>query len=401
MSIPGRQRLFYLAGAVLAAAFIPLLFLPALNGPHLPLFLLCFSLAGAAYLVGISQLGRSPVPQGVLWGAAVLARLVLLGTVLSLSDDVYRYLWDGHLLVQGISPYAWQVNASALDAFATPLRQLVNHPEMASPYLPAAQAYFWLLERITPQQALTHRMAAMLLDLLTGLVIRTLLVRLRLNPGAVIVYLWNPLLMVEFAGSAHVDALMLFLGMAAWAFVFAEKKWRWVSVAAAGAGCPHQGTAPVFRIPVAAPLGNRRGCPGWHPHCGGPGRLCRRGGMGLWPCSGWPRPAGRHPHLCPLLAVQLRAAVQPGRQPAGLECRGCRPCVQDCRRPADGNRPGGQRNQGLEAGSGWAGQPGGQACPAAPIPASRRGLPAALAHRPSLVCHLCASAAAVFHPGRG
>ena len=229
MSIPGSQRMIYLAGLALAAAFIPLLFLPALNGPYLPLFLLCFSLAAAAYLLGMSQLRRTPIPQGVLWGAAVLARLVLLGTVLSLSDDVYRYLWDGHLLLQGINPYAQTVSAPILDAYATPLRQLVNHPGMATPYLPAAQGYFWLLEGIAPQQALTHRAAAMLLDLLTGLVIRYLLLRLRLNPAAVIVYLWNPLLMVEFAGSGHVDALMLFLGMAGWAFVFAENKWRRVS----------------------------------------------------------------------------------------------------------------------------------------------------------------------------
>ena len=229
MSIPVGQKRFYLAGLVMAAAFTPLLFLPGLRGPYLPVFLLCFSLAGAAYIVGILQLRRSPFTPGVLWGAAVLARLVLLGTVVSLSDDVYRYLWDGHLLQQGVSPYALPVSASALDAFATPLRQLVNHREMASPYLPAAQAYFWLLDSIVPQQVKLHQASAMLLDLLTGLVIYYLLLRLRLNPGAVIVYLWNPLLMVEFAGSAHLDALMLFLGMAAWAFVFAGRKWRWVS----------------------------------------------------------------------------------------------------------------------------------------------------------------------------
>ena len=184
-------------------------------GEHLPFFLVCFSLVGVAYLLAIRKISRSPFSVCTIWIIAILARLILLGTSPSLSDDVYRYLWDGHLLHQGISPYAEPVNSPKLDAHSTPLRQNVNNAEMASPYLPMAQAYFWFIEWIAPQQVKAYQLAATLFDLLTGLMILQLLLRLKLNPSAVLIYLWNPLVIVEFAHSAHVDAWMVFFSMLA------------------------------------------------------------------------------------------------------------------------------------------------------------------------------------------
>ena len=169
-------------------------------------------------------MNRNAIPLQIIWIVAILARLILLGTNPSLSDDVYRYIWDGHLLHQNINPYAEPVNSVQLDAFTTTLRENVNHPEMASPYLPVAQAYFWLIEWLAPQQVKAFQVGAVVLDLLTALLIQKLLTRLQLKPASVLLYLWNPLVIIEFAHGAHVDALMVFLIMLAWYAFLTERK---------------------------------------------------------------------------------------------------------------------------------------------------------------------------------
>ena len=150
---------------------------------------------------------------------AVLFRVALLfSTPPTLSDDVYRYMWDGHLLNAGTNPYAYRVDSPALDPLTTPFRSLVNHNWMASPYLPVAQIYFAGVAAIAPGSALTLQAAALLLDLLTGLIVIDLLRRLGLPATHALIYLWNPLTIVESAHSAHVDSLMICLMMAAlWA----------------------------------------------------------------------------------------------------------------------------------------------------------------------------------------
>jgi alpha-1,6-mannosyltransferase len=223
------QKVAFLAGSGLLCTFLPYLFLPRLTGEYLPVFLVSFSLAGALYLLAIRKLSHSSFTVHTIWIVAILARLIVLGTTPSLSNDVYRYLWDGHLLHQGINPYSEPVNSPKLDTYSTPLRLSVNHSEMASPYLPVAQAYFWVIEWLAPQQVKAYQFAAMLFDLLTGILIYQILSRLRLNPSAVLIYLWNPLVIVEFSHSAHVDAWMLFLFMLAFYVTFSFPKERFAS----------------------------------------------------------------------------------------------------------------------------------------------------------------------------
>jgi len=126
---------------------------------------------------------------------------------------------------------------------------------MASPYLPAAQALFAAVYRLAPDSPLAFQVAAGLFDLLTGWLVADLLRRLGLPRARALIYLWNPLVVVEFAHGAHVDALMICLMMAAlWSLVVARRRETpptTFSVVALAAATLTKGL-PALLLPVVA-----------------------------------------------------------------------------------------------------------------------------------------------------
>ena len=249
MNATNQGRTIKIAGIVLLITFIPLPFLSSLRGENLVVFLLCYSLAGTAYVFALIRLELTSISLRFVWVVAIIVRLILLATTPTLSDDSYRYMWDGHLLSQGINPYAEVVNSPSLNQFDTSFRPLVNHPWMSTPYLPAAQGFFWLVEQITPQKVITYQVAAVIFDLLTGLLVQFLLARLRLQRKAVLIYLWNPLVIFEFAQGAHIDAMMMFLTMLAWVFVLSSGKKKLLSPIILSLATLTKGL-PVFIAPL-------------------------------------------------------------------------------------------------------------------------------------------------------
>ena len=205
---------------LMAACFVGLTLLPDLRGPNTPLFLLLFLAAAGGYIFEILLLKRDHLSLKSIFGFAILFRLILLFSSPSLSDDVYRYIWDGYLLNRGINPYQFPVNSPALDAFTTPLRSLVNHSWMATPYQPVAQLVFGAVEWIMPQSPKAFQLTALVFDLLAGWLLSDLLGRFGLPKKNVLIYLWNPLVIIEFAHGAHIDSLMIFLTLlAVWLLV--------------------------------------------------------------------------------------------------------------------------------------------------------------------------------------
>ncbi len=219
--------------------------LPALYGPHLRDFILLYFAAFAPYLMAIFLVTRTSLPHlhtersrsahtptlsspphtptlssfplipTLILLFAVLFRLPVLTTHPALSTDVYRYIWDGRVQNAGLNPYANRVDSSALDPLDTPNRARVNNPNMASPYLPVAQIVFAVIYRLAPESAGAFQVAAVLFDLLTGALIMLTLKKLGQPAEWALIYLWNPLVVVEFAHSAHVDAMMGLLMVAA------------------------------------------------------------------------------------------------------------------------------------------------------------------------------------------
>ena len=206
-----KNTLWIVLGVVQTAVFASTLPFPPAQGLAIQQFLVIYSTTFVIYLFAVKLLRKQAPPGFVLWGGALLFRLLLLTTSPRLSDDLYRYIWDGHLSNLGINPFAERVDAAVLDAFEIPERKLINNAWMASPYLPGAQLLFAAVTRIAPRSPLALQTVMVLLDLLAGFILVGILRSVNAHPKWVLLYLWNPLVIFEFAHGAHVDALMIVL----------------------------------------------------------------------------------------------------------------------------------------------------------------------------------------------
>ena len=202
-----------LAGTTLAAAFGGMLWLGDLFHA-VGWFVVLFALASAAYAVAVGWVLRRPPASrwalGGILGAALLFRLLLLPSAPTLSTDLYRYLWDGRLAVAGVSPYRHPPNAPEVAAFRDALvYPRLNHIGWRTIYPPGAQLVFAALAGLRPSSVIGMKLVILVADLLTiGLLLGWL--RALGRPAAwVLVYAWHPLVVVEFAGSGHLDALVL------------------------------------------------------------------------------------------------------------------------------------------------------------------------------------------------
>ena len=206
-----------LGGGGLVAACLALARVPNLvEAPRT--FLVLFALAFAAYALGAVALQRVPGRRalGLVLLVAGACRLVLLPAPPTLSTDAYRYVWDARVARAGFSPWAYPATAPELAALRDQaIYPRLNHPGWRSLYPPGAQAFFGAVHALLPDSALAMKAALALAELATLAALVWLLAALGLPLARAAIYAWNPLVLVEVWGSAHLDALaMLFIVLA-------------------------------------------------------------------------------------------------------------------------------------------------------------------------------------------
>jgi hypothetical protein len=149
---------------------------------------------------------------------AMAMRLAVLRVEPALSDDIWRYLWDGRVLAHGMNPYAHAPADTALTALRDALvHPHVNHPELRTIYPPLAEAGFGIVALVAP--GITGMKCWILLhDLALVGVLLWWCARRGATAATAIAYAWNPLVVLEYAGNGHHDPTgLLWLALAlAW-----------------------------------------------------------------------------------------------------------------------------------------------------------------------------------------
>jgi hypothetical protein len=167
-------------------------------------------LAVLLYMGEKEQLQLSP---GAILSLGLACRLLFLFQSPRLSDDIYRYLWDGLQILHGNNPYSLTPATSvAFDAWSTTILKKVNHPHLFTAYPPAAQIIFAAGAALA-KDYVGLKVILVTLDMSACAVIVKLLRTMNLPTWRAALYAWHPLPIIEIAGSGHIDgaALLFFL----------------------------------------------------------------------------------------------------------------------------------------------------------------------------------------------
>ena len=230
-----RGAILVAAGAVLSACTLFWASASGLTGRvavHIAVY-------GAAFFAYVCALAASRGLAGrrlaLAFALAIAWRIALVPTPPQLSEDLYRYLWEGRVQSLGGNPYLREDRASA-EKWAPARDELWRL--MANKSYSAVYPPLWQLAA-RAVVAVSHSVAAMKAFLVAcevGIwaVLLALLRRRGLPPSRLLVVAWSPLALVEVAFGGHNDTLgLLFLCLALLALDSGRPA---LSAAAAGLG---------------------------------------------------------------------------------------------------------------------------------------------------------------------
>lgn len=198
----------WLLAAVLVAGYVVLgTLIP--DRDHWPYFVVLALLLGIGML-GAWKWGRWSLAQVLV--AAVLMRIAVFWLPPTLSDDAYRYVWDGVVQAEGINPYRYAPEDTAL-AFLhdEPMYEQLNSGSYYSVYPPVSQMLFWVGSLAYERGGWLHSYYLIKL-LLVLLEMGAVVVLARMvEPPMLVLYAWNPLVVLSSAGQAHSESAFVFL----------------------------------------------------------------------------------------------------------------------------------------------------------------------------------------------
>lgn len=191
-------------------------------GSHLAVYGLAF----VAYLVALHAASRGLSARGLrlALGLAALWRLALVLAPPLLSDDIYRYVWEGRIQLHGGNPYDWadRPEGPKWTALRDVTWESVNHKEYTAIYPPLWQMA--ALGVVTVSDSVTAMKAFLVsCELLSWWPLAALLRRHGLPPARLLVTAWSPLAIVEIAGSGHNESFGLLLMVFSLAALEAER----------------------------------------------------------------------------------------------------------------------------------------------------------------------------------
>lgn len=184
-------------------------------GADLPRHVALALAAGVVWAAAIwFTLGLPPAARGfdllLVFGVAILLRAALVISPPSLSDDIYRAVWDARLLHAGVNPYAYAPAAEELAGFRDgAIWPRINHQAQRTPYAPLAEILGAVAYALGPESLRAMQLLAALADLATAALLAALLARTGADPRRCIVVAWSPFGALHFAHSGHNDAAMV------------------------------------------------------------------------------------------------------------------------------------------------------------------------------------------------
>jgi len=184
--------------------------------------------------LGIFHFAKTQKTLTFFVGIGILLRLLLVFTIPNFSDDLYRFIWDGRLLTQGLNPFdhlpSYYIETNKVIPGLTPeLYQQLNSPNYFTIYPPVNQVIFamtaWLFPTSIWGSSLVMKSFLFVFEAGSIFLIVQLLRHFKLPAKNVLLYALNPLIIIEITGNIHFEGAMIFFLLLAIWLIAVQKKW--------------------------------------------------------------------------------------------------------------------------------------------------------------------------------
>jgi hypothetical protein len=152
-------------------------------------------------------------------------RMILIPSTPFLSDDVYRYLWDGKVFFNGFNPFAFAPSSPFLEKLRdATVYPYINFPEIPTVYPPLAQIVFGI-SYLIGYNPLIWKLILLIFEIILVLFLYKLILHFRMNTMRLAIYLLNPIVVIETYASGHLDVLAISFLIIAIYYFYKNKTW--------------------------------------------------------------------------------------------------------------------------------------------------------------------------------
>ena len=206
---------------MVAATTMLLYFTPR---PNFILTYILFLLLFVGYFVMIRQVQAFPLRLCI--ALAVVLRLMALFSLPVLSDDYFRFIWDGKMTMAHVNPFhfapAAYLAAHPGDAYLQSLVAQMNSADYNSVYPPVLQYIFafavWLFPTSAYGAVVVMKLFIFLSECLTIRVLYLYLIKKKIPVRNMLWYVLNPMIIIELTGNVHFEGILIcfFMAMLWW-----------------------------------------------------------------------------------------------------------------------------------------------------------------------------------------
>ena len=200
------------------------------------LVFLWFSLFGCFYYF----IKSNTLNTSTLIGLTVLFRLIFLFSIPNLSQDFYRFIWDGRMILEGLNPYL-SLPETFIQQGLHPIAESSNlyngmgemNGSHYTNYPPINQLCFLIAALFASKSIFGSIIVLRLLIIFADIGIlyfgKKLLERLKLPIKNIFWYALNPFIIIEMTGNLHFEPVMLFFLI--WSlYKLHQQKWFWAAI---------------------------------------------------------------------------------------------------------------------------------------------------------------------------
>jgi len=175
-----------------------------------------------------------------LVGISILFRFVFLFSIPNLSQDFYRFIWDGRMLLEGLNPYL-SLPETFINQHSSPVNQAFDlyagmgelNGSHYTNYPPINQLCFLIAAVFANKSIIGSVVVMRLLIIFADIGIlyfgKKILEHLKIPVRTIFWYLLNPFIIIEMTGNLHFEPVMLFFLV--WAiYLLFKNKWVWAAV---------------------------------------------------------------------------------------------------------------------------------------------------------------------------